>query len=220
MIVIMRKNSQSLSPTISAQQDPANSVQDSRQAFFPVKDFSKSKKDWRSSGGVYVVYAKGVKRITLQRVLVSKLVFEKEKFQSKESLVIFDNILILQDMVKKDPGFKKKFGSSLEDLAKILKKSRFQQNPTRKTLENLSRELRTLDGFLIPHRNLAQTEKHFKGKFEVRQGVKSGIPKDQLPVPRFIGIGYKDKGSARNRALDGVPSWQEYCRARLWENLK
>jgi hypothetical protein len=30
-----------------------------------------------------------------------------------------------------------------------------------------------------------------------------------VPPKRFIGVGYKDKGSRRDPAFDGTPSWQE-----------
>jgi hypothetical protein len=168
---------------------------------------------------VHVVYAKHVKRITLQRVLCSVLVFEKEKFQVKDLLVIFDNMLYLQKMAEKDENFNKKFGSSLEDLAKILRKTRMTHTPTKAGMDKLSKELKGLTGFILPQRNLQHTKTHFKGKYEIRQGTKPGTPVANLPVKRYIGIGYRDKGTARNLALNGEPRWQEYCRMRLWENL-
>lgn len=35
------------------------------------------------------------------------------------------------------------------------------------------------------------------------------VPKRELPLPRYIGVGYKDKGSSRIPHLDASPSWQE-----------
>lgn len=193
---------------------------DLRQNLFPVKDFQGSSKNWKNGGGAYVIYSKNVKRISLQRVLVSQLAFEKEQFILRDLLVIYDNMLILQDMVLVDEGFRRKFGSSLEDLALILKNSRLTKNPTLKGLKLLSQKLLSLEGFLIPKRNLKQTSMHFKGKYEVRQGVKSGVLTTTIPAKRFIGIGYRDKGTARDLAFNGEPNWQEYCKMRLWDNLK
>jgi len=122
-------------------------------------------------------------------------------------------------MCVKEEAFKKKFGSSLEDLALILKKTRLTHTPTKAGLRKLSRELSTLQGFLIPHRNLSETKKHVLGKFEIRQGTKLGIPTANLPLKRYIGIGYRDKGTARDLAFNGELRWQEYCRLRLWESL-
>jgi len=198
----------------------ASRVTDPGQTLVPVKDFTDSRHDWRAAGGVFVVYSKNVKRITLQRVLCSRLVFEKEKFVLRDLLVIFDNLLVLQDQCLKDEGFRNKFGSSLEELAKILKNSRIGREPTRAGLTALSKKLADLEGFLIPHRNLAHTEKYFIGKYEVRQGVKLGIPNSELPVKRYIGIGYRDKGTARDLAFNGEPRWQDYCKMRLWDNIQ
>lgn len=35
------------------------------------------------------------------------------------------------------------------------------------------------------------------------------VPTRQLPAPRYIGVGYKDKGSSRIPHLDASPAWQE-----------
>jgi hypothetical protein len=166
-----------------------------------------------------VVYAKHCKRMTLTRVICSIAVFEVENLQLKEVLVLYDNMLYLQDMCMKEEGFRQKFGSSLEDLAKILKNSRLTHTPTKAGLRRLSRELSVLKSFIIPHRNLSETKKHVLGKFEVRQGTKLGIPVTNLPLKRYIGIGYRDKGTARDLAFNGELRWQEYCRLRLWDNL-
>lgn len=37
----------------------------------------------------------------------------------------------------------------------------------------------------------------------------NSIPTRLLPLPRYIGVGYKDKGSSRVPYLDGSPRWQE-----------
>jgi hypothetical protein len=167
---------------------------------------------------MHVVYAKRVKRITLERVLVSQLVFELDTVTIADLMCLFDNFLYLEDMVKNDENFKRKFGSSLEDLALILRSSRITNNPTQKSLKNLQTKLKALESFYIPHRNLAHTLKYFKGKFTLLQGTKLGIPTGKLPLVRRIGVGYKDQGTARNLAFNGVPTWKEYCKMRLWEN--
>jgi hypothetical protein len=41
-------------------------------------------------------------------------------------------------------------------------------------------------------------------------GVQNRKLKDRRPRPtRFIGVGYKDSGTARNVSIDASPSWQE-----------
>lgn len=195
-------------------------VQGSRQTFVPVKDFNKSNKGWNSAAGVYVVYSKNIRRITLQRILCSILVFAQKEFRVKDLLVLYDNLLYLQDMAEKDENFKNKFGSALEALTNILKNSRMTHTPTRAGFNKIRDEMIVhLHDFLIPERNLKHTLVYYKGKYEVRQGYKLGTPTANLPIKRYIGVNYRDKGTARNTAIDGTPTWQEYCRMRLWENL-
>lgn len=190
------------------------------QTDIPVRNFKESTKEWTAAGGVQVIYAKRIKRITLQRVLCSKIVFDLKSFKNSELLVLYDNILILQDMCRRDQGFNKKFGQALEVLAEILKKSNLVNAPTKTGLKNLSDKIKeNLEAFLIPKRNYEHTWKYFSGKFEIRMGKKLGTPNDKLTPKRYIGIGYRDKGTARDLALNGEPSWQEYCKMRLWDNL-
>lgn len=45
--------------------------------------------------------------------------------------------------------------------------------------------------------------------FRISEVYDKSVPTRELPVPRFIGVGYKDKGSSRIPCLDGSHSWQE-----------
>ena len=53
--------------------------------------------------------------------------------------------------------------------------------------------------------NLEERQRYF---VEKRYHDKS-VPTRELPLPRYIGVGYKDKGSSRIPHLDASPSWQE-----------
>jgi hypothetical protein len=133
-------------------------------------------------------------------------------------LVLFDNSLWLQDKAASDKGFNEKFGEALEAITSILRDSRITSGLSNKAIRTLSnRFLKELEDFLIPKRNLSQVQRYVQGKYETRQGRQPGFPRKMLPPARYIGIGYKDKGSARNLAYDGSPSWQEVCTKRLWQ---
>jgi len=41
----------------------------------------------------------------------------------------------------------------------------------------------------------------------------------KAPPKRFIGVGYKDKGTKRDPAIDGSPNWKEVAMARSREEL-
>jgi len=158
-----------------------------------------------------VKYSRKIKRVTLQRFLVTKVVLETEKVKiPEEILVLYDNQLWLEKKCSSDPDFKKKFGSSLEVLSKILKEINFSRGLSLQTLRLVSQKFRNqLECFLIPLRNYQSTKSRFSGLFQLREAQQPGIPKKNLPPKRQIGIGYRDKGTLKDLAKDGSPSWQE-----------
>lgn len=143
-------------------------------------------------------------------MLVSKLVWEPEEITLEEILIIFDNLLFLQEFCERDFNFYKKFGKSLEDLAKILKKVNFSE--THNLLSKVQRAAklikRVLEGFLYPVRNYKNQYRLQRSLVQVKNFT-LGVTVKQLPPKKVIGKGYTDKGTAKNPAIDGSPSWQE-----------
>jgi hypothetical protein len=173
---------------------------------------------WKQKSGVRVGYSRKLKRITLQRLLVSKIVYFKEKVTFKEVLVLYDNLLWCQEKSLHDPSFHEKFNSSLEELSKILTITRFNVDSIPSSIVELSRRCLTLESFLIPKRNFQGSWKHVVGKFEILSCKPTGIPTKCIPPKPYIGVGYKDKGNYRNQALDGSPGWKTVAMSRHVEN--
>lgn len=159
--------------------------------------------------GCRVVYSRQLKRVRLSRFLVSKVIFEPEKVNFQEVLVLFDNQLWLEDKALKDPGFRQKFGKSLEDLSTILKET--QKLGTVSTyIRRLSKKFKDqLEGFYFPQRNMAEHRKDCSGKFHVEASKQQGIQNKYLPPKGVIGVGYSDKGTRRDSAYDGSPHWTD-----------
>lgn len=163
-----------------------------------------------SSSGMRVNYARKIKRIQLERYLVSKIVFKLEEVTFTDILVLYDNLLWCQDKSLMDPSFQKKFGGFLEKLTVLLKETRFHEKTFSKTLQNFSVKLKEVsEGHLIPERNLSSSFKHLKGLFHCTPTKSTGVPVKQLPPVKVIGRGYRDKGNAKDLAFDASPSWQE-----------
>lgn len=157
-----------------------------------------------------VSYSKKIKRITLQRYLCGKIVFQERMVTYLEILVLYDNLLWCQDKAERDPGFQNKFGKDLKILTELLKSTRFSSSSFPTTLKKLSEKMKiALSDFYYPQRNLSGVERHLKGGFQVLPHRESGTERNQLPSKRYIGVGYKDKGNRRDPAHDGSPSWQE-----------
>jgi hypothetical protein len=53
--------------------------------------------------------------------------------------------------------------------------------------------------------------------FNVKRYVRGVLPgqRRNKRIKRFIGVGYKDKGTMKNLAFDGSPSWQEVAACEL-----
>jgi len=163
-----------------------------------------------------VSYARGIRRITLQRFLVSLVVFREKEVTFQDVLVLYDNLIWCQEKSEKDPGFQRKFGKDLIVLTNLLKSTRFHPQTFRRTLVGLSIKFRgELETFYFPERNLQGVSKHVKGHYLVLPHRESGVLKKQLPEPRRIGVGYRDKGHCRDPAWDASPSWQEVANARI-----
>jgi len=157
-----------------------------------------------------VSYARGIRRITLQRFLVSLIVFKVKEVTFQDVLVLYDNLIWCQEKSEKDPGFQRKFGKELLVLTNLLKSTRFYPSTFQRTLLSLSVKFRgELESFYYPERNLQGVSKHVKGHYLVLPHRESGVNKKQLPEPRRIGVGYRDKGHRRDPAWDASPSWQE-----------
>lgn len=157
-----------------------------------------------------VVISPRAKRVTLQRYLLSKLVLEEEKFDLKDLCTLFANQIWLEQKVRTDNEFQQKFGKSLEDLSIILKEINFRQEFTDRALYRLRTRVKdTLDNILLPQRNYVLVRQRYSGLFYLRDPLQPGKDKKLLPQVARIGKGYRDKGTLKNPAVDGSPSWQE-----------
>lgn len=123
---------------------------------------------------------------------------------------MYDNFLRIQDIAIKNENFVRKFGQDLESLAKILKSFRLSSKTTGLDLRKLGSKMKQeLTNFYLPERNLSTVEKTVREMWYLTPARPAGIPLKQLPPKGYIGKGYTDKGTARDTAKDGSPSWQE-----------
>lgn len=155
-------------------------------------------------------YSRRLRRISLQRFLISKIIYEPDKVSPGDLHAIYDNQMWLERKCSSDFDFSRKFGRSLEDLSALLKEINLSRGLTDRAILQLSQKAKgTLGGFIVPRRNYPDFKKRFSGLFHVRTLKSPQDANRSLPPKRVIGIGYRDKGTARDPARDGSPSWQE-----------
>lgn len=150
------------------------------------------------------------KRVHLQRFLLSKLVFFRHEFVLRDLCCLFENQLWLEQKCLSDPVFSQKFGKSLEVLSKNLKEINFKTRKTDRAIVRLSEKLKTqVPELILPKRNYYDAKSRTNGLFQLQDPKPYGIASKMATPTARIGKGYRDKGSARDLAKDGSPSWQE-----------
>jgi hypothetical protein len=113
-----------------------------------------------------------------------------------------------------DAEFKKKFSGTLEVSSNLLKELNLRNGFSTKAIDRLANKVRAeLEGFLIPKRNFAQWKSKFDSLFVLTTSKPLGVNNKTLPPERYIGIGYRDKGTAKNPAEDASQSWQEIAQS-------
>lgn len=132
---------------------------------------------------------------------------------------MYYNFLRIQDVAEKNENFLKKFGQDLESLAKILKGFRISSKTNVLDLRKLGSKMKQeLTNFYLPERNLSTVEKTVSQMWYLTPPKPAGIPLKRLPPKAYIGKGYTDKGTARDPAVDGNPSWQEIASSFVEES--
>lgn len=157
-----------------------------------------------------VRYTKRVKRVTLQRSLVSKVVHFPEKVSRLDFLILYDNLLYIQDLAARDENFRRKFGKSLEVLTKHLRGFRLTSKTSTQNVVKLSNLMKeSLEGFYFPLRNTLTEIKKSEQMYRITPFISLGRVKKLLKPKAYIGKGYSDQGTAKVPSIDNSPSWQE-----------
>jgi len=158
--------------------------------------------------GYKVKVKKGTNRIVLLRFLIAKLRFSIEGLSIEEFLLL--NHLILDLGESKDPLFWEKHKQLLEKSESLI----YALNKVRMFPVCSNEEGKILLDRIFDDKMLSPREYFgLAGQLSLRQSFKivlqDALLPQRLPPKRFIGVGYKDKGTCRDPAWDGTPRWQE-----------
>jgi len=160
------------------------------------------------SKGYKVLIKRGVNRYKLFRFLNSKVILDEEGLHLDEFLCLFE--LYYQLSESGDPNFKENLNNirneSFNMFIKFLSKVKiFPYQPTEKTRQTFQ-ELAVAVSY--DKRSYHRIKGQNRNK-DFRLVFKDTLLPRRSPSKAYIGIGYKDKGSRREPALDGSPKWQE-----------
>jgi hypothetical protein len=154
---------------------------------------------------------RGIKKVSLSRFVVSKFAYQPNKIEGRDVLCLYTNQLWLESQCQRDVKFEQKFGEDVRRLSKLLSTTDLS---TRTGAIAFGNKVQTLiPSFMVPERNYSQWKSRFAGVYEYVKPKPLGVPNSQIPPEPYIGIGYRDKGTAKDPAVDGSPSWQEVANA-------
>lgn len=157
----------------------------------------------------HVLISKKTKRISLERYLLSKVAFFPETVNERDLLALFLNHIDLQEKADREMDFCQKFGSDLESVSIILKGINLTHGVSLRSLTVMSEKVKVvLSHYIVPRRNFEDFRLRFHNSYHLIFREPQGVPTDTLPAKRWIGVGYRDKGSAKDKAIDASPSWQ------------
>jgi hypothetical protein len=165
----------------------------------------------RIQKGFKMKIRKGTKRMTLFRYLLSKLLYDSGGLHLDEYLCLFE--LYLQFFESKDPVFISKYGQDLVNITGFIQNLGEQRDfPIHWTRESTSEEIEYAQSFgtlSLTHDGYFGMRGNRDIKSCFRISLEDSLSPQRFPPQRFIGVGYRDKGSRRELQIDGSPSWQE-----------
>jgi len=152
---------------------------------------------------------RGLKRKTLFRFLLAKMMYEESGIHLDEYLVLYSLYHDLQ--LIEDAGFREKYDDWFSrHFSFFLELGRATHFPVRLCQENITEHLLKQMSPLLPSK---QAYFGLKGQRNIRLGyevqLNSSLPPVRVRPKAYIGVGYRDKGTRRDLAKNGSPSWQE-----------
>lgn len=177
-------------------------------------------------GAYKVKIKKGIRKKDLFRFLLAKMLYEREEgLHIDEFLVLWELYLNLLELLQKDPSFKEKYGKFFENSSVFFRMLGDQREfPIRIEETESCQYLERIVSVLEPMLPTRSAYFGLKGQKDLRSGFSlvfaSEILSRRAPECRRIGVGYRDKGSRRDPALDGSPDWREVASSLQEERIR
>lgn len=146
---------------------------------------------------------------------ISKLRYEGEEFSLRDLEVLHLVYLRALEISEHNPDWKRKYLVQLLELQEFIKHIRIHCSfkKSKETWWRFPREIAE---------NLILSPRRFFGLKGQKDFIVASLKRKQqkqvkvLPT-RWMAVGYKDKGTRRNPAVDGSPTWKEVC---ISENVR
>jgi hypothetical protein len=155
-----------------------------------------------------------VKEIVILKFLLSKLLYSNDTFSEEDTVALFEAREKSIELCARDPGFNRKYLRLIFLTRNIfVNLEAFVQD--RESITELRDQL---EGCFNNGRRIIGPSIYFGGKRQFTVEMRAATPRKPKPRNR-IGVGYRDKGTAKNTAWDGSPSWQEVAMSEAFNDV-
>jgi hypothetical protein len=169
----------------------------------------------RVFGGYKVSYRTGTKQITLYRNLLAAVCYEQGGISIEEILVLYDLAQKMEEKRQRDKAFDDKYGDWLITSFDFIGTLSPQVFPFQYK-GDVSKAEETLTPFLPSRQAYYGWKRNPVRETPARIQLRNPLaPPRTLPPKRFVGVGYRDKGTRRDPAVDGSPSWQDVANSAV-----
>lgn len=162
----------------------------------------RSGRDWVSGPTIVGPRSKRM-RFNYLRYLVNKIYFTEVTLSEEEQAIA--SLLQLELESYRDPSFQKKYASQLRETSFILTFSGYG-SILLQSIPEVAIAFATSDLCVTKWAFYGRYHSSYSNQFKIEERVR----RYRHPTPsRYVGVGYRDKGSSRNLAIDGTPTWQQ-----------
>lgn len=165
-----------------------------------------------------MVFKKGIKRITIYRFLIAKLVHDPDGLSIEDSLALYELNLYLNRKTEKDQTFSNKYGLWLITTNSLIERiSEIRVFPFKLRENDRTNLERALTPFLPSSRAFFgyMKQPRIRNSYEIH--LRNPLFRPKKYEKPYIGVGYRDKGSRRDKARDGSPDWKEVASSSSYE---
>lgn len=177
----------------------------------PFTTGSLAETDWN------ILITKMSRPVVTLRFLLSKIVFTDESFSNVEAVTLFVAFERVVELIEKDPTARQKYAQEIFIFRAVFQSLDFlvQLDPA-KRLSFFRKNYGFYRGKLFSRRYYFALEGQAKQLYQTF--IKRRFPK-KFPPKAFVGKGYGDHGTAKDKAFDGSPSWQEVATDERFRDL-